>query len=103
MSGLLEEIKEGLDILPLKDKNLCLEFIDTRRIDALKEIVDSNVIKTTKQLKKTNNLQCEEDLENLNLLKNNVDSYYLACGYLDNYEVKDELEIEDDEEYYGEY
>lgn len=103
MSNLLDKIKKGLIILPEKDQRLCFKFIEERNIESLKEIVDSNVIKTTKKLKKTDNLQCEEDLENLNLLKNNVDYYYKACGYDNTIDIKDELEIEDDPEYYGEY
>lgn len=103
MSSILDKIKQELIILPLKDHKLCLDFIETRKIDSLKEIVDANVIKTTKQLKKNSNLQCEEDLEKLNLLKDKVDEYYKACGYNEELYIKEDLEIDDDDEYYGEY
>lgn len=103
MSNLLDLIKERLVVLPEKDKKLCEQFITERKIDSLKEIVDSVVIKVTKKLKKEDNLQLEEDLEALNLLKNSVDAYYKACAYDDEIYNDDELKIEDNEEYYGEY
>ena len=103
MISLLDEIKSNLFVLSDKDKAICEKFISERKIDALKEIVDSVVIKTNRKLKKENNLQLEEDLESLNLLKNNVDTYYKACGYDEEFYNSDELKIEDDEEYYGEY
>lgn len=99
----IETIKEGLQYLPHKDQVLCEQFIKTRRIDSLKEIVDSTIIKINRSLKTGNNLQCEEDLENLNMLKNIVDEYYKACGYEEEDYSEDDLEIEDDEEYYGDY
>lgn len=103
MKSLLQEIKESLVILSNKDVELCNRLIEERKIDSLKEIIDSYVIKLTKKIKKSTNLELEEDLESFNILKNKVDTYYKACGYEDLSYEKDDLEIEDDEEYYGEY
>lgn len=102
MKSTISRIKEGLKYLSEKDQKLCETFLDLRQIDSIKEIVDSTIIKINRNIKIDNNLQCEDNLENLNILKSIVDFYYKACGYEDDSFMKEDLEIEDDEGYYGE-
>lgn len=102
------KIKQLIENLPEKDINLGHKFLEKRDFDSLKELVDSAIYKVKKSRSKhdINNIEkyINIDLDELNSLKAEVDSYVAQLHIMDepdnfdiieNCELIDELNMED--------
>lgn len=102
------KIKQLIENLPEKDINLGYKFLEKRDFDSLKELVDSAIYKVKKSRSKhdINNIEkyINIDLDELNSLKAEVDSYVAQLHIMDepdnfdiieNCELIDELNMED--------
>jgi hypothetical protein len=102
------KIKQLIENLPEKDVNLGYKFLEKRDFDSLKELVDSAIYKVKKSRSKhdINNIEkyINIDLDELNFLKAEVDSYVAQLHIMDepdnfdiieNCELIDELNMED--------
>lgn len=77
MNNSLNNIKKFIPSLPSKDVNIGYKFLEKRDFESLKELVDSALIRTKRNLRIENPTQeyLNVDLDNLNILKTEVDIY----------------------------
>ena len=77
MSEPIERMKSLMDSLPEKDIPLGYKFLNERKFDSLKELVDSALYKARKNLKSDNPREeyLKVNLEDLSRLKSEVDMY----------------------------
>ncbi len=103
MSEPVERMKSLMSSLPEKDVPLGHKFLDERKFDSLKELVDSAIYKVKKNLKGDNPREeyLKVDLEDLSRLKSEVDMYIVQLEIPEDSvygESFDDCEIE--EEFY---
>lgn len=78
MSNYIDRIKRLLCCLPKKDYILGEKLLQQRRLEELKDLVDSALIKVKRNMKKENPKEdLITDLDSLRQLKAEVDSYNL--------------------------
>ena len=95
-----EIIKSLLGCLPAKDLKLASKFLNERRFDSLKELVDSDVYILSKKTKSSDFATQEmiDNLEKIRMLKTEVDEYYSLLYPEEIYEDED-YEVTQDLDY----
>lgn len=104
MSKPVERIKALMCNLPERDIPLGHKFLNERDFESLKELVDSAIYRVEKSLASGNPREeyLKVNLEDLNVLKSEVDTYIVQIGipedgvYVEDFEDNDNEE----EEYY---
>lgn len=92
MSTPVSRIKSMIDALPKKDIPFGFKFLEKRDFDSLKELVDSAIYKINKNLLSSNPKEeyINIDLERLNTLKSEIDSYILQID-IEDYDNNDDF------------
>lgn len=85
MSTPVQRIKQLLFCVPEKDIPYANKFIKERNFEALRDLVKSDI----RILLKKKDESFEEQIDNLRLLKTEIDAYLLLLGFED-----DEIEID---------
>lgn len=83
MKNIINSIKESLNCLEDRDKELGLQFLKDKNIGDLKDLVDSSIQITKKRIKTDPDevSQYSDTLERLIQLKEKVDLYYSQFDY----------------------
>ena len=105
MSEPVERMKILMDSLPERDIPLGHKFLNERDFDSLKELVDSAIYKVKKSLKSDNPREeyMKVNLEDLNMLKSEVDMYIIQLEIPENGMYDEDLDFDDceiEEEFY---
>lgn len=80
MSTPVQRIKQLLSCVPEKDIPYANKFIEERDFEALRDLIKSDI----RILLKKKDESLEEQIDNLRLLKTEIDAYLLLLGLEDN-------------------
>ena len=96
----IERINNLINSLPKRDIPIGFAYLDCRDFDSLQELIDSAIIRTKKNIHSDNPKEeyINVDLDNLNELKAEVDTYsvqlngfYNDINDMDNYSYEEEF------------